>query len=76
MPLVMLCSRLRRYLTDLESLSLLHSAMSAILSLVGSARDPANPNMLHELTHGEPQIIIIIIIIVVTIVVIIIILRG
>ena len=75
MPLVMLCSRLRRYLTDLESLSLLHSAMSAILSLVGSARDPANFNVLHELTHGEPQIIIMIII-VVTIIVIVIILRG
>ena len=50
MPLDMLCSRLRRCLTDLDSLSLLHSAMSAILSLVGSARDPAQANMLHKLT--------------------------
>ncbi len=49
MPLVMLCSRLRRCLTDLDSLSLLHSAMSAILSLVGSARDPAQAKILHKL---------------------------
>ena len=50
MPLVMLCSRLRRCLTDLDSLSLLHSAISAILSLVGSARDPAQHHILHKLT--------------------------